>query len=287
MTGSPVPTSDEAATRSAWRVGELDCPSEEALVRQRLAEVSDVRWVRVVIPDRLVVVAHDGPVDEVDAALDSLSLGATALHGEEEAAVLDGPVGSPPDAASRHHERRALRLALGFNLVGLLAEVGVGIAVGSAAVVADGLDMGADVAVYAMALTVVGAAAARQRLVARTVGVLMALLAVGGFVEVVRRAVVGVPAPEPAGMALVTVLALLLNIATMRVLAGARHAGEHTRSAWVMTSSDVQANLVVLAAAGLVALTDLAVPDLVVGALVLAVLARGSWRILRSTWPSH
>lgn len=269
-------------TRSAYRLPRMDCPTEEAMVRARLDRAPDVTWLHVDLDTRTVVVAHDGDVGALDAALDGLDLGAQRLDGEEAVLATATVPGDGPQAIDPAEQRRALGGALAVNVVGFALEVGFGLRYGSAAVVADGLDMGADVIVYTLALAAIGASVARQRLTATIMGGLMLLLAVGGIGEVAHRALTGTPTPDAAGMAWVSVVALGLNITAMLLVRGVRHGGQHLRSMWVMTNTDVQANLVVLGTAALVALTDAAVPDLVVGTLVFLIVARGALRILRN-----
>lgn len=267
--------------RTAYHLPGMDCPTEEAMVRARLDRAQDVRWVHVDLERRTIVVGHDGTAEALDDEVHAIGLGSRRLDETEARAITDTLPADVADRIEPARQRRNLGAALAVNAVGFVLEVVLGLRYGSVAVMADGLDMGADVLVYSLALAAIGASAARQRLTARIMGAGMLLLALGGIAEVVHRAVAGTPTPDAAGMAWVSVVALGLNVTAMLLVRGVRHGGEHLRSMWIMTSTDVQANLVVLAAAGLVALTSAAVPDLVVGTLVFLVVATGAVRILR------
>ncbi|WKW12900.1 hypothetical protein Strain138_002211 [Pseudogemmatithrix spongiicola] len=59
------------------------------------------------------------------------------------------------------------------------------------------------------------------------------------------------------------------------------HGEVHLQAAWILSATDVQANLSVLLAAALVALLDSAIPDLVIGAVVCGLVFRGAIRINR------
>lgn len=267
--------------RSAYHLPGMDCPTEEAMVRSRLDRAEQVQWVHVDLERRTIVIGHDGAPETLDDTVHAIGLGSRRLDDEEARALVDALPGAGPEPVDPARQRRNLGAALAVNAFGFVLEVVLGLRYGSVAVVADGLDMGADVVVYALALAAIGASVARQRLTARIMGLGMLLLALGGIAEVVHRTIDGTPTPDAAGMAWVSIVALGLNVTAMLLVRGVRHGGEHLRSMWIMTSTDVQANLVVLATAGLVALTDAAVPDLVVGTLVFLVVAAGAVRILR------
>jgi Co/Zn/Cd efflux system component len=53
------------------------------------------------------------------------------------------------------------------------------------------------------------------------------------------------------------------------------------RASWIFSTNDVVANLGVILAAGLVAMTGSRLPDLVVGAAIASVVLAGAVRILR------
>ena len=82
-------------------------------------------------------------------------------------------------------------------------------------------------------------------------------------------------------MMAVGLLALLANLACVAILSGHRRGGAHMRASWIFTTNDALANLGVIIAGALVAVTGSAVPDLVMGAGIAALVASGAWRILR------
>lgn len=260
-------------TTSRYRVPAMDCAAEEQLVRMALSAIDGVERVRVDLDDRKVAVRHATDRAGIDAAMSSLRLGATHVADVEDAD--DDP--EPEDEAA---ERPALLLALAFNLLGFFGEVGFGLVSGSMGVVADGLDMGADAAVYALGLAAMGTAAVRKRQLARRSGWLQAVLATIGLAETVRRLVVGADGPDVAVMAVVALLALVGNVVVLVVLRRVRTGEAHIEASWIFTANDVIANLLVLVAAGLVAWTGSAIPDRVAGFVIFAVVANGARRIL-------
>lgn len=148
----------------------------------------------------------------------------------------------------------------------------------SMGLVADGLDMGADGAVYLLALLAVGASEARKLAAARFAGNVQLALAALAMVEVARRLVVG-SAPEPPVMIGVSLAAVVVNVVCLLVLRRHRDGEVHLQAAWIFSATDVQANLAVLAAALLVAWTGSPIPDLVIGVVICWLVLRGALRI--------
>ena len=82
-------------------------------------------------------------------------------------------------------------------------------------------------------------------------------------------------------MVMVALAALFANVTCMWLLARHRHGGAHMKASWIFSTNDVIANLGVMVAAGLVQLTGVNVPDLVVATLIALVVLSGAIRILR------
>jgi Co/Zn/Cd efflux system component len=157
-------------------------------------------------------------------------------------------------------------------LAGWLAE--------STGLVADSLDMFADAAVYGLALYAAGRAPALKLRAAHASGWLQMALALGAFAEVVRRALTG-SEPEPPAMIGVGFVALAANATCLLLVARHRDAGAHMRASYIFSANDVLANLGVMAAGALVAVTGSRGPDLVIGSLIAALVLAGAVRILR------
>jgi Co/Zn/Cd efflux system component len=89
--------------------------------------------------------------------------------------------------------------------------------------------------------------------------------------------------PEAEMMGLFGAAALAVNVAAALVLAPHRRgAGDaNARAVWLFSRNDALGNLAVLAAAGLVAWTGTAWPDLAVAAVVAGLFLHSAWEILR------
>jgi len=182
--------------------------------------------------------------------------------------------------SNEHLGRRALTTLLALNGTMFVVELVSGWRAEPMGLIADGLDMGADAAVYLLALLAIGAAESRKLRAARFAGRVQLALAVLALLELARRAVMG-STPEPPTMVVVSLAALAVNVWCLVLLRRHRHGEVHLEAAWIFSATDVQANLGVLLAGALVAAFDSAIPDLVVGLIVCGLVLRGAIRIGR------
>jgi Co/Zn/Cd efflux system component len=271
---------DAQLTRSVFRVPGMDCPTEEQLIRMALAGTDGVQSLDFDLADRQLEAIHVGSAESLLAALTPLRLGARL----DSSTPLD-PATAPPahagadQSAGAGPQRRALWWVLGINATMFIVELIAGLLAGSAGLVADSLDMLADATIYAVAL-LAGADLASQRRAARASGWLQLALAGLVLVEVIRRAGTGIE-PTSSVMMLVGLLALVANLACVAILARHRSGGAHLRASWIFTTNDALANIGVIVAGVLVAVTGSAIPDLAIGAAIAALVASGAWRILR------
>lgn len=258
-------------TVSRFRIGGMDCAAEEQLVRMRLAQLDGIDHVGVDLTTREVIVEHSSDIGTVTAALDTLDLDASHL----------GDGGTIAQRTDPGRERTGLRIALAINAAFFIAELTFGVLSRSMGLIADGLDMGADASVYALSLAAVGATIARKKRLARTSGYLQLGLATLGLIEVVRRVVVDNEPPNTATMITLASLALAGNIVTIVVLHRIKTDEAHLQASWIFTANDIKVNALVIAAAVAVVVTDSAVPDLVAGAVIFAIVANGARRIIQ------
>jgi Co/Zn/Cd efflux system component len=133
--------------------------------------------------------------------------------------------------------------------------------------------------VYGVALYAVGRAAAMKRTAARLAGWLQLLLALGALFEVGRRFLFGSD-PTSTLMMAVGLLALVANVACLVLIGRHRDRGSHMKASYIFSANDVLANLGVIVAGVLVAVTGSAYPDLLVGTLIGLLVLNGARRIL-------
>lgn len=259
---------------TVFAVPKMDCPSEERMIRTALDGLPGVRGLECDLGGRRVRVVHHGEATEIEARLAPLGLGASRV---ETIAAREDAV---PAAADPVREARTLWTLLAINAAMFIVELAAAWVAASTGLLADSLDMFADAAVYGLALYAVGRSARAKVRTAHVAGWLQAALALGAFAEVVRRALSG-GEPEPPLMMAVAAVALAANAFCLWLISRHRGGGAHMKASVIFSATDVIANLGVILAGGLVAVTGSQYPDLAIGAAIAVVVLLGARRILR------
>ena len=250
----------------------MDCPSEEQLIRLRLAEAPVVA-LAFDLPARTLSVDHAGNAQEILTRLEPLGFGAqlqSTTHLDDGQALLN----------TEALESKTLWILLVINAIMFFVEIVVGWLANSTGLIADAADMFADAAVYGVALYVVGKTADHKLAAARFSGVLQLVLALGALSEVGRRMLHGT-APHEAAMIGISTLALAANVACLMLISRHRNSGAHMQASYIFSANDVLANLGVIAAGFLVAWTSSPWPDWVIGSAIGLMVLIGAVRILR------
>jgi len=179
-------------------------------------------------------------------------------------------------------ESKTLLILLAINAVMFFVEFGLGLYSDSTALIADSLDMLADASVYGIALYAVGRSIATKVSAARVSGFLQVLLGLGVLADVVRRLIVG---SEPMSLFMIGVglLALAANLICLKLIYKHRAGEVHMRASWIFSKNDVIANIGVVTGGVLVAMTDSAFPDLMIGLVIASIVIRGGIQILRAS----
>jgi len=176
-------------------------------------------------------------------------------------------------------QAKVLKVLLAINAVMFLVESVTGLIAGSTGLIADSLDMFADAAVYGIGLYAVGRSTFHKARSAYASGIFQCLLGAGVVVEVVHRFIAG-SEPESLLMMGIGTLALAANVTCLLLLSKHREGEVHMRASWIFSTNDVLANLGVIVAGVLVAYLGSALPDLVIGAVISALVIRGGVRII-------
>jgi cation diffusion facilitator family transporter len=175
---------------------------------------------------------------------------------------------------------RVLKVLLGINLFMFLVEIALGILSESTALIADSLDMLADATVYGIGLYAVGKSPLVKIKAAHLSGVLQVILGALVLVDVVRRLIYG-SEPESLFMIFVGLAALTANVICLVLIAKHKEGEVHMRASWIFSKNDVIANLGIILGGGLVYLLDSRFPDLVIGAMISAIVVRGGIHIIK------
>jgi cation diffusion facilitator family transporter len=170
-------------------------------------------------------------------------------------------------------ERKVLVIALCINAAMFFAEFTAGVVGDSTALLADSLDMLADAAVYAIGLYAIGRSLRLRSAAALTNGLLETLLGLGIVGEAATKMSHGA-SPDAALMGIFSVLALCANLICFALLARYREGDINLRATWLCSRNDVLANIGVLAAGGLVMLTNSFWPDVIIGLIIAVVVIR-------------
>lgn len=259
--------------KTVFHIPQMDCPSEENLIRSKLGEVPELVHLDFDIPERKLTVFHTEENQGIDEGLSTLNLGAKRVSSE----ITD----EKPRATDNAKQRKLLWTVLSVNAAFFLIEMTAGWWAQSMGLVADSLDMLADAAVYGISLIAVGGALATKKKVARWAGYFQLTLAILGFAEVVRRFLGLEQVPDYSTMIGVSIAALLGNAYCLYLLQKSKSDEEvHMKASMIFTSNDIVINSGVIAAGGFVLWLESAWPDLIIGTLVFLIVLRGAKRIL-------
>lgn len=259
--------------KTTFIVSKMDCSSEEQMIRLHLEGLSNITALQFDISNRKLDVYHTDHHEPISQALDKLQLDATFV----ETATVDSFSSTDNTAA----ERKLLWQVLAINFFFFSLEMLTGLISNSMGLVADSLDMLADSLVYGLALFAVGGTIARKKNIAKASGYFQLALAVFGFAEVIRRFLGYGEVPAFQTMIVISILALIGNTASLLLLQRSKNQEAHMQASMIFTSNDVIINLSVILAGVLVFLTSSKIPDLIIGAFVFIIVARGAYRILQ------
>ena len=185
-------------------------------------------------------------------------------------------------APLRLRQGRVLVAVLAINAIMFCVEFGAGILSGSAALLADSLDMLGDSLVYGFSLFVLHRSLTWRARAALAKGLIMAAFGVGVLMEAAFRLRAGVPPLVPT-MAAIGTLALFANSLCFSLLWRHRSDDINLRSTWLCSRNDLIANGAVLAAAVLVLWTGSHWPDIIVGAGIAVLFLRTAASVLRES----
>ncbi|WP_313805543.1 cation diffusion facilitator family transporter [Flavobacterium sp.] len=259
--------------KSIYKIAKMDCPSEEQLIRLKLNGIEQIQQLNFDIPNRKLEVFHSGDTNLITDKINSLNLDSSL----EKTEITSESIKQSDDT----QQRKLLWQVLGINAFFFALEMVTGFVSNSMGLVADSLDMLADSIVYALALFAVGGAITRKNNIAKMSGYFQLLLAILGFIEVLRRFLGFAEVPAFQTMIIISLLALVGNAICLYLLQKSKSKEAHMQASMIFTSNDVIVNVGVIVAGVLVYFTNSKIPDLVIGILVFAVVGKGALRILK------
>jgi len=186
--------------------------------------------------------------------------------------------------ARQAEQRRVLLIVLAINAMMFVAEFGASFVAGSSALMADATDMLGDALVYGLSLYALARSERWKAGAALFKGVFILAMGMAVAVNIAMKLATGVP-PSSTIMLVFGALALLANLVCLRLLWRFRSQDVNMSSTFECSRNDVIANVGVLVAAGLVALTASPWPDVVVGAAIAFLFLRSAIRVIRDAAP--
>ncbi|WP_297334954.1 cation transporter [Algoriphagus sp.] len=259
--------------KTTFHISDMDCPSEENLIRLKLQDQKSIRGLEFDLAKRELHVYEETPSPNLQEILESLRLGSKKIQTQRVA-----PTHLP---RFLHPEKKLLWTVLGINFLFFLVEMLFGWISCSLGLIADSLDMLADSFVYGISLLAVGAGMSRQKKIAGLAGIFQLFLAILGIWEVIRRFLTVEESPEYSLMISISFLALIANATCLKLLQSSKSEAAHMKASMIFTSNDILINLGVISAGLLVLWFDSAIPDLLIGMLVFVWVTRGAVRIIK------
>lgn len=251
----------------------MDCPSEENLIRMKLDGISSVKNLEFDIPNRKLIVFHNGQIDLIENSINELKLGGKKISTEQT---------EQTEFQEKLNQRKLLWTVLAINFLFFIIEMTTGLISKSIGLVADSLDMLADSFVYGISLFAVGGTLTRKKRIAKLAGYFQIILAVIGFGEILRRFFGDEKIPDFSTMIIVSIFALIANGICLYLMQKSKSKNEaHMKASMIFTSNDVIINLGVISAGVLVNWLNSGKPDLIIGTIVFVLVIQGAFRILK------
>ncbi len=267
--------------KTTFNIAKMDCPSEEQMIRMKLADIDTIVSLDFDIAGRRLDVVHTGEHQPILARLETLNFDTTWVESVPYDGANANADGMQDKTQDSSNQRKLLWQVLAINLLFFVLEMATGLVSQSMGLIADSLDMLADSVVYGLALIAVGGSALLKKNIAKSAGILQLILAVMGLVEVLRRFLGVEDAPAFAMMIGMSALALVGNVVCLYLLQKSQSKEAHMQASMIFTSNDVVVNLGVILAGVLVYVADSKYPDLLVGLVVSGIVAMGAVRIFR------
>ena len=258
--------------KTVFEIAKMDCPSEENLIRMKLNDIESVQNLDFDIENRKLTVYHVGQLNEIETGIHQLNLNSRLLETNQTKQMV---------LSESSNQRKLLWTVLLINFGFFIIEITTGFVSRSMGLVADSLDMLADSIVYGLSLFAVGSTIAFKKRIAKASGYFQIILAVLGFIEVIRRFVGIDTLPSFETMIVVSTFALVGNGTCLYLLQKSKSQEAHMKASMIFTSNDVIINIGVITAGILVHLLNSNKPDLIIGAIVFVLVIQGAFRILK------
>lgn len=279
-----IAAATEKAETERYRVTGMDCPSCAGKIEKAVRSVG-VEDVKVSTATQIMTLRVDDPatrLPEVERAVTGIGYRLDRLDRPATDGDGDGDIDDlPKDLAHiTPAYKRALWIVILLNIgYGVVEAVG-GFISGSQALKADALDFLGDGLITFLGILAIGWSVAWRARSALIQGLFLGALGLGVLANTAYRILVQ-QQPEAGLMGLFAVIALVVNVVAVLPLLPHRTGDANVRAVWLFSRNDAIGNAAVVVAAGLVAWTGTAWPDLVVAAVIAGLFLQSSWSIVR------
>lgn len=276
---SPPAAASDGAVR--YMVVGMDCAHDIAEIEQAARAVAGVREATVSLTAQTMTlrVDNEGALQAVEHAVAGLGYRVARVGDPEgDADDLTGDLAHITPAY-----KRALWIVVLLNGGYGLVEMFGGFLSGSQALQADALDFVGDGLISFLGLLAIGWRPVWRARSALIQGLFLGALGLWVLATTAYRVLVqGVPEAELMG--LFGIVAFAVNVIAALVLMPHRSGDANMRAVWLFSRNDAIGNLAVVVAAGLVALTGTAWPDLVVAFVIAGLFLHSAWHIVAHAW---
>ncbi len=264
-----------------YRVTGMDCASCAAKIEKATRGVG-VEDVKVSTATQIMTLrTQPERLAEVERAVTGIGYQLDRLDAPRAASGADDDDELPRDLSHiTPAYKRALWIVVGLNVGYGLVEIVGGFLAGSQALKADALDFLGDGLITFLGLLAIGWSLLWRARSALIQGLFLGALGLGVLASTIYRMIVQLP-PEAGLMGLFGIIALVVNVLAALVLIPHRAGDANVRAVWLFSRNDAIGNAAVVVAAGLVAWTGTAWPDLVVALVIAGLFLHSSWSIIR------
>lgn len=266
-------------TKMRYFVTGMDCSDCAHKIEKATRAVPGVAEVHVSIASQIMTVQ----VADASAQAPVIEQSVTALGYKLDRLSSDGASTDDQAKAAAHLTpgyRRALWTVVILNAGYGVVELFGGFLSDSQALKADALDFLGDGLITFLGIIAIGWGIAWRARSALVQGIFLGVLGLAVLGNTLLRLRDGY-IPESELMGLFAIVALVINIAAALVLMPHRAGDANARAVWLFSRNDALGNLAVVIAAGFVALTDTAWPDLIVAFVIAGLFLQSSLSIIR------
>ena len=263
-----------------YRVTGIDCPSCAGKIEKAVRSIG-LDDFRVSIATQTMTVRAADPKSE----LPKVERAVTEI-GYKLNKITDVDVGDEDGTAAVRQShitpqyKRALWIVILLNVGYGIVEIIGGFIAGSQALKADALDFLGDGLITFLGVLAIGWSLVWRARSALIQGVFLGVLGLGVLASTIYRVfVLNQPAAELMGV--LGLIALVVNVLAAVALIPHRTGDANVRAVWLFSRNDAIGNVAIIVAAGLVAWTGTAWPDLVVAAVIAGLFLQSSWTIIQ------